>query len=73
MDDQGGFLIPEVAYIDEKRKGFIFSLIRSIGWYIMCVGSFIRCIGYQKKKIYPRKALIESLQKDFLDPLTANG
>lgn len=60
--DIGGFLIPETSYIDEPRRGILFSAVRWLGQQVINFGAWLRSLGYSQREIHPYKVLLELMQ-----------
>jgi hypothetical protein len=58
-----GYLIPEEAFIEAPRSGAFWVIVRRVGDAIIRTGAWFRSFGYAKKKIYPRRSLLEELDR----------
>lgn len=63
MNNQGGFLLPEIAYIDKLRNGWVYRFARWIGDRFIILGIWIKGLGYYQVEIHPRKSLLEMMDK----------
>ena len=63
MDDKqaGGFLIPEIAYVDEARAGWFFLFVRCFGWRVVLFGAWIKSLGYSQREIHPHESLMQAM------------
>jgi len=61
--NQGGLWVPEVAYVDMLRDGWIYRFIRFIGDRFILLGAWVKSFGYYQVEIHPKESLLEAMKK----------
>lgn len=62
-EPEGGYLIPETAYIDVVKDGEFWRAVRWVGWQFVKFGAMVKSFGYTKKEIHPHADLMEAIRK----------
>lgn len=61
--EDGGYLIPQVAYVDIVKGGFGWFAVRWIGQRFINFGAKIRSFGYAQKEIHPYAEIMKRVEE----------
>jgi len=62
-NSEGGFLIPQTAYVDVIKPGRLWIPVRWIGQQFIYFGAWLRSFGYTKKEIHPHAEIMKAIEK----------
>lgn len=62
-ESEGGYLIPQTAYIDIVKDGFRWVVVRWAGQRFINFGAWIRSFGYAKKEIHPYAEIMKRIKE----------